>query len=58
MNHEVQANEKPVDGKERAVAQSSSEKQITDAQKEVKKAQASVDEKASKKRRLKGLSQG
>ena len=48
MNHEVQANEKPVDGKERAVAQSSSEKQITDAQKEVKKAQASVDEKASK----------
>ena len=48
MNHEVQANEKPVDGKEKAVAQSSSEKQITDAQKEVKKAQASVDEKASK----------
>ena len=33
---------------EKAVAQSSSEKQITDAQKEVKKAQASVDEKASK----------
>ena len=48
MNHEVQANEKPVDAKEKAVAQSSSEKQITDAQKEVKKAQASVDEKASK----------
>ena len=48
MNHKVQANEKPVDGKEKAVAQSSSEKQITDAQKEVKKAQASVDEKASK----------
>ena len=48
INQEVQANEKPVDGKEKAVAQSSSEKQITDAQKEVKKAQASVDEKASK----------
>lgn len=48
MNHEVQANEKPVDAKEKAVAPSSSEKQITDAQKEVKKAQASVDEKASK----------
>lgn len=48
LNQEVQANEKPVDGKEKAVAQSSSEKQITDAQKEVKKAQASVDEKASK----------
>ena len=48
FNQEVQANEKPVDGKEKAVAQSSSEKQITDAQKEVKKAQASVDEKASK----------
>lgn len=48
MNHEVQANEKPVDAKEKAVAQSSSEKQITDAQKEVQKAQASVDEKASK----------
>ena len=48
MNHEVQANEKPVDAKEKAVAQSSSEKQITDAQKEVKKDQASVDEKASK----------
>ena len=48
INQEVQANEKPVDGKEKAVAPSSSEKQITDAQKEVKKAQASVDEKASK----------
>ena len=48
INQEVQANEKPVDGKEKAVAQSSSEKQITDAQKEVKKDQASVDEKASK----------
>ena len=48
INQEVQANEKPVDGKEKAVAQSSSEKQITDAQKEVKKAQASVDEKAAK----------
>ena len=48
MNHEVQANEKPVDGKEKAVAPSSSEKQITDAQKEVKKAQASAAEKASK----------
>ena len=48
INQEVQANEKPVDGKEKAVAQSSSEKQITDAQKEVKKAQTSVDEKASK----------
>ena len=48
MNHEVQANEKPVDGKEKAVTQSSSEKQITDAQKEVTKAQASVDEKAAK----------
>lgn len=48
VNQEVQANEKPVDGKEKAVAPSSSEKQITDAQKEVKKAQASVDEKASK----------
>lgn len=48
MNHEVQANEKPVDAKEKAVAPSSSEKQITDAQKEVQKAQASVDEKASK----------
>ena len=48
INQEVQANEKPVDGKEKAVAQSSSEKQITDAQKEVKKAQASVDEKTSK----------
>ena len=48
INQEVQANEKPVDAKEKAVAQSSSEKQITDAQKEVKKAQASVDEKASK----------
>ena len=48
INQEVQANEKPVDGKEKAVATSSSEKQITDAQKEVKKAQASVDEKASK----------
>ena len=48
MNHEVQANEKPVDGKEKAVVPSSSEKQITDAQKEVQKAQASVDEKASK----------
>ena len=48
INQEVQANEKPVDGREKAVAPSSSEKQITDAQKEVKKAQASVDEKASK----------
>lgn len=48
INQEVQANEKPVDGKEKAVAPSSSEKQITDAQKGVKKAQASVDEKASK----------
>ena len=48
INQEVQANEKPVDGKEKAVAQSSSEKQITDAQKEVKKAQASVDEKTAK----------
>ena len=48
FNQEVQANEKPVDGKEKAVAQSSSEKQITDAQKEVTKAQASVDEKAAK----------
>ena len=48
INQEVQANEKPVDGKEKAVAPSSSEKQITDAQKEVKKAQASVDEKTSK----------
>jgi len=48
INQEVQANEKPVDGKEKAVAQSSSEKQITDAQKEVTKAQASVDEKAAK----------
>ena len=48
INQEVQANEKPVDGKEKAVAPSSSEKQITDAQKEVKKAQASVDEKAPK----------
>ena len=48
INQEVQANEKPVDGKEKAVAPSSSEKQITDAQKEAKKAQASVDEKASK----------
>ena len=48
INQEVQANEKPVDAKEKAFAQSSSEKQITDAQKEVKKAQASVDEKASK----------
>ena len=48
INQEVQANEKPVDGKEKAVAQSSSEKQITDAQKEVKKAQTSVDEKAAK----------
>ena len=48
MNHEVQANEKPVDAKEKAVAPSSSEKQITDAQKEVQKAQASVDEKSSK----------
>ena len=48
FNQEVQANEKPVDGKEKAVAQSSSEKQITDAQKEVKKAQASVDEKTAK----------
>ena len=48
INQEVQANEKPVDGKEKAVATSSSEKQITDAQKEVTKAQASVDEKASK----------
>ena len=48
INQEVQANEKPVDGKEKAVAPSSSEKQITDAQKEVKKAQASADEKASK----------
>ena len=48
INQEVQANEKPVDGKEKAVTPSSSEKQITDAQKEVKKAQASVDEKASK----------
>lgn len=48
INQEVQANEKPVDGKEKAVAPSSSEKQITDAQKEVKKAQVSVDEKASK----------
>lgn len=48
INHEVQANEKPVDAKEKAVAPSSSEKQITDAQKEVKKAQASVDEKTSK----------
>ena len=48
INQEVQANENPVDGKEKAVAQSSSEKQITDAQKEVKKDQASVDEKASK----------
>ena len=48
INQEVQANEKPVDAKEKAVAQSSSEKQITDAQKEVKKDQASVDEKASK----------
>ncbi|KGF33541.1 exosortase [Peptoniphilus lacrimalis DNF00528] len=48
INQEVQANEKPVDGKEKAVAPSSSEKQITDAQKEVKKAQASAAEKASK----------
>ena len=48
FNQEVQANEKPVDGKEKAVATSSSEKQITDAQKEVTKAQASVDEKAAK----------
>lgn len=48
FNQEVQANEKPVDGKEKAVAQSSSEKQITDAQKEVTKAQASVDGKAAK----------
>ena len=53
INQEVQANEKPVDGKEKAVAQSSSEKQITDAQKEVKKAQASVDEKASKEEEAK-----
>lgn len=48
INQEVQANEKPVDAKEKAVAPSSSEKQITDAQEEVKKAQASVDEKAPK----------
>ena len=48
FNQEVQANEKPVDGKEKAVAQSSSEKKITEAQKEVTKAQASVDEKAAK----------
>ena len=48
FNQEVQANEKPVDGKEKTVAQSASEKQITDAQKEVTKAQASVDEKAAK----------
>ena len=48
INQEVQANEKPVDGKEKAVAQSSSEKKITEAQKEVRKAQASVDEKAAK----------
>ena len=48
INQEVQANEKPVDGKEKAVAQSSSEKKITEAQKEVTKAQASVDEKAAK----------
>ena len=53
INQEVQANEKPVDGKEKAVAPSSSEKQITDAQKEVKKAQASVDEKASKEEEAK-----
>ena len=48
FNQEVQANEKPVDGKEKAVAQSSSEKKITEVQKEVTKAQASVDEKAAK----------
>ena len=48
INQEVQANEKPVDAKEKAVAPSSFEKQITDAQEEVKKAQASVDEKAPK----------
>lgn len=48
INQEVQANEKPVDAKEKAVAPSSSEKQITDAQEEVKKAHASVDEKAPK----------
>ena len=48
INQEVQANEKPVDAKEKAVAPSSSEKQITDAQEEVKKAQATVDEKAPK----------
>lgn len=48
INQEVQANEKPVDAKEKAIAPSSSEKQITDAQEEVKKAQASVDEKAPK----------
>ena len=48
INQEVQANEKPVDAKEKAIAPSSSEKQITDAQEEVKKAQATVDEKAPK----------
>ena len=48
INQQVQANEKPLDAKEKAVAPSSSEKQITDAQKEVQKAQASVDDKASK----------
>ena len=49
INQEVQANEKTVDAKEKAVAPSSSEKQITDAQEEVKKAQASVDEKSSER---------
>ena len=49
LNQEVQANEAPVDTREKAVVDPSvSENQITEAQKEVKKAQASVDEKAPK----------
>lgn len=37
INQEVQANEKPVDAKEKAVAPSSSEKQITMRKRKLKK---------------------
>lgn len=49
LNQEVQANEAPVDTKEKAVVNPSvSENQITEAQKEVKKAQENLDAKAAK----------